>query len=385
MIPRLTRKEFLLSLPLASFLLASCKKTGDSGTTTAAKSERKKVQVGYIGLTCEAPLFVAYENGYYAAEGLDVELVKCDWSQFKDLLGLGKIQLVQQPIMSFLKPIEEGLDVKITGGVHKGCLRIQTLPTGNIKTVQDLRGKKIGVPGMGTPPFIFANRVLNRNKIDPKTEIEWRVFTSGELGLALQKGEVDAVTTSEPIGSLLMAEKNVLTVGDLGLAPYADEYCCSLMLNGKFATNNSATCAATVRAIFKGTKWVEKNPRAASKLSVEKGYLASNPELNAKAIGGLRYMPSISGGRDAIRTAAEDMMAIGMLNAKTDIAELTKRIFAEFDGVTDEWLNSVPVETVADGQLPPNHDALVRHELETEGAPVYAESCCTGRTRIVSN
>src|SRR5690606_20025342 len=168
----------------------------------------------------------------------------------KDILGLGGFHVAHQPVMMFLKPIEQGLDVKMTAGVHKGCLRIQAPPDGPISTVEDLRGKRIGVPGMGTPPFIFANRVLGRNKIDPRTEIEWRVFPSGELGLALDKGEVDAVATSEPIGSLLLAEGKVKNIADLGVdMPYAEEYCCSIMMNGKFVETNRAACAAATRAI----------------------------------------------------------------------------------------------------------------------------------------
>jgi NitT/TauT family transport system substrate-binding protein len=299
---RVTRKQFLLILPLASAVLMSCKKAADSAQTSA--SERKKVRLGYMGLTCEAPIFVAKEKGFFDQEGVDVELVKTEWTQFKDLLNLGKIDLGQQPITMFLKPIEEGLDVKMTAGVHKGCLRIQAAINGKIKSVADLRGKRIGVPGMGTPPFIFANRVLGRHKIDPRTEIEWRIFSSGELPLALEKGEVDAIATSEPIGSLVLAEGKVVNIADLGVdKEYADEYCCSIMLNSKFATDSAKTCAATVRAILKGAKWVQTNPRAAARLSVEKNYLASNPELNAKALGALPFLPSVSGGREAIRTA----------------------------------------------------------------------------------
>jgi NitT/TauT family transport system substrate-binding protein len=380
---RISRKEFLLGLPLAAMVLASCKKASEPVTNTAGG--RKKVTVGYMGLTCEAPIFVAKENGFFEAEGLQVEMVKCEWTQFKDLLALGKIDLGQQPITMFLKPIEEGLDVKMTAGVHRGCLRVQVSVHSNIKSVEELRGKKIGVPGMGTPPFIFTNRVLGRAKIDPKTEIEWRVFSSGELGLALQKGEVDAVATSEPIGSLLLAQETVRNIADLGVdKQYSDEYCCSIMLNGRFATGSRETCAAAVRAHLKGAKWVEKNPRAAARLSIEKGYLASNPELNAKALAALPFTPSISGGRDAIRSVAQDMMAIGMLSASTDIAQLTKRIFVELDGVTDDWLKSLQVETVAGGQIPANHRELVAHELATEGAPMFAATCCSPRSRIVN-
>jgi NitT/TauT family transport system substrate-binding protein len=379
---RISRKDFLLSVPLASVVFMSCKKGSDSAQSSAG--ERRKVKLGYMGLTCEAPLFVAKEKGFFDAEGVDVELIKTEWTQFKDLLNLGKIDLGQQPITMFLKPIEEGLDVKMTGGVHKGCLRIQAARNGKIKTVEDLRGKRIGVPGMGTPPFIFANRVLGRHKIDPRTEIEWRVFSSGELPLALQKGEVDAVATSEPIGSLLMAQDQVVNVADLGVdKEYVDEYCCSIMLNSKFALQNGKTCAATVRAVLKGAKWVQTNPRAAAQLSVEKNYLASNPELNAKALAALPFLPSVSGGREAIQSAVQDMVTIGMLKPTTDVAAVTKHIFVELEGVTDEWLKTLQVETVADGQLPPNHDALVVRELETEGPPIFAETCCSARSRLV--
>ena len=85
---------------------------------------------------------------------------------------------------------------------------------GDIRTIEDLRGKRIGVPGMGTPPFIFANRVLGANGIDASKEVTWLVFPAGELGLALDKGEVDAVADSEPIGSLLLAQGKVRNIAD---------------------------------------------------------------------------------------------------------------------------------------------------------------------------
>src|SRR5881398_3384366 len=119
------------------------------------------------GLTCEAPIFMAVEQGFFKEEGLDVELVRCQWAQYKDVLALGGFDVTHHLIMYFLKPIELGLDVKFTGGIHRGCLRVQAGATGNVRTIEDLRGKRIGVPGMGTPPFVFASRVLGAHGIDP--------------------------------------------------------------------------------------------------------------------------------------------------------------------------------------------------------------------------
>src|SRR5216110_239329 len=350
--------------------LTSCKKEAASN----------KVRVGYIGLTCEAPIFTAVEKGFFKEEGLEVSLVKCEWSNYKDVLALGGFDITHHLVMYFLKPIEQGLDVKFTGGIHRGCLRVQSGANSSISKIQDLRGKRIGVPGMGTPPFIFANRVLGANGIDPGKEITWRVFPAGELGLALDKGEVDAVADSEPIGSLLLADGKVRNIADQAAdAPYRDEYCCAVLVNGKFLARNPKACAAATRALLKAAKWVEANPAAAAKLSVEKKYLASNAELNSIAISHLRYIPSVSGAENAVKSAAAEMKTAGMLSPSTDVDALAKRAFVHLDGVSDEWLKSLPIVKVAGGQVTPDHDIRLFAELilsDTE------ESCCKARKSL---
>jgi NitT/TauT family transport system substrate-binding protein len=372
--------RFLGAAAVGTFLLAGCKQKSAQAEKTA--DGLTKIKVGYIGLTCEAPLYVAYEKGYFKEQGLDAELVKCDWIQFKDLVGLGTIHVVQQPIMAFLKPIEEGLDVKLTAGIHRGCLRVQVPFGSNMKTVQDLKGKRIGVPGMGTPPFIFANRVLGDNGVDPRNDVQWKVFPSAELGLALEKGEVDAIACSEPIGLLLLSDKKVQNIVDQTLdEPYASEYCCGVIVNGKFADANPAATAALTKAIMKGSKWVETNPRAAAVMSVEKKYIASNPELNAEALGRLRYIPSIAGGKDAIRGAAEGMKRAGILKPDMNIDSAIKKIYREYEGVNDEWIKSLEVEKVAMGQVQPNQWELVRQELATIGGPTDIKTCCSAGSK----
>src|SRR5260221_300202 len=158
----MSSSKFITAAVLSVMLLAG-NGSESKADTQAAGGSLTKIRVGYIGITCEAPIFSAVENGFFKDEGLDVELVKCEWSKYKDVLALGGFDITHHLIMYLLKPIEQGLDVKFTAGVHTGCLRVQTAADSKIKTVQDLRGKRIGVPGMGTPPFIFANRVLSAN------------------------------------------------------------------------------------------------------------------------------------------------------------------------------------------------------------------------------
>jgi NitT/TauT family transport system substrate-binding protein len=369
-------KMMMMAAALNAVLLtAGCKK---NEVTPPAVQSPMKVRVGYIGITCEASIFCAVENGFFKEEGLDVELVKCEWSKYKDVLALGGFDITHHLIMYLLKPIEQGLDVKFTAGVHRGCLRIQSAIDGNMKTVKDLRGKRIGVPGMGTPPFIFANRVLNANGMDGSRDVTWSVFPAGELGLALEKGEVDAVADSEPIGTLLVASGKVRNVADQATdSPYKDEYCCAVVVNGKFLANNPKAAAAATRALLKGAKWVQTNPAAAARLSVEKKYLASNPELNTLAISHLRYIPSVSGAEDAVKSAAAEMKIAGMLNPTTDVAALAKRAFVRLEGVSDEWLENLQVDKLAGGQLPADQDSRVAVECAATQGILNVASCCS--------
>src|SRR2546423_15539746 len=87
---------------------------------TGCKKETasNKVRVGYIGLTCEAPIFTAIEKGFFKEEGLEVSLVKCEWANYKDILALGGLDINRPLAVEFFKPIEKRLRVKITRGSY---------------------------------------------------------------------------------------------------------------------------------------------------------------------------------------------------------------------------------------------------------------------------
>jgi NitT/TauT family transport system substrate-binding protein len=337
-----------------------------------------KVKVAYIGLTCEAAMFVAQEKGFFKEEGLDVEFVKTDWDSLRDGLGLGRFDANYTLIMYLLKPIEQGLDVKITGGVHTGCLRVQAGAKTDIQKVESLRGKRIGIPTMGSPPFLFASRVLAAHGMDPRKDVEWVVIAPDVMELALANGQVDAVADSEPLGSILLSREKVRTVADQGAdAPYRDEYCCATVVSGKFAARDPAGAAKVTRALLKGAKWVGENPTAAAILSVEKKYIAASPEINALAISKLKYVPGVSRCRASLDQAAKEMKTAGLLNPSTDPADLARRAWLDLGDVTDDWVASLEVEKVPGGDLPPGLDASALAVLiSSRGLP---PSCCSGR------
>jgi NitT/TauT family transport system substrate-binding protein len=149
-----------------------------------------------------------------------------------------------------------------------------------------------------------------------------------------------------------------------------------VLVNGQFYKKNPKATAAATRALLKAAKWVDTNPAAAARLSVEKKYIASNVELNAHAISNLDYVPSIAGAEKAVTQSAQDMKAAGMLMPQTDVSQLAAKAFVHLDGVTDEWLRGLKVEKLADGDVPAGQD--VRRFAQLILAPGQ-KNCCIGR------
>jgi NitT/TauT family transport system substrate-binding protein len=337
-----------LAVGCVAFLSPGCtgKNSGSAGPT--------KLKVAYLGLACEAPIFVAYEKGFFEDEGLEVELVRTDWNALRQGLGLGTFDANHTLLMYLLKPIEQGADIKITGGIHTGCLRIQAGVKSDIKSIKDLKGKKIGIPThIGSPPFMFASRVLAKNKIDPNItnqpqgDVTWKPFPPDQLGKAVDDGRVDAVATSDPWGTILMGEGLVRTLADQAEdQPYADEYCCVAVVSGKLVERDRAAAAKLTRALLKGAKWVGENPKAAAKLSVEKKYVGASEEINAQALAKLRYVPGVAKCQLSLDRAATEMKVAGLLEPTTDPKALARRAWLDLDGVTDEWVNSLKVARV---------------------------------------
>jgi NitT/TauT family transport system substrate-binding protein len=254
-----------------------------------------------------------------------------------------------------------------------------------IKSAKELKGKKIGCPThVGSPPYLFSSRVLAANGIDPRPEggdVKWTAYQPDLLGKAVEDGEVDAVCTSDPIGTILLGKGIVKTIADQAVdAVYRDEYCCASVVSGKLARENPVAAAKVTRALLKGAKWVNENPTAAAKMGVEKKYIAASVDINAQALSKLRYVPGVSRCRKNVEDAASEMKQAGLLKPTTDPGALAKRAWIDLEGVTDEWIEGMKVEKVADGGraviLPPEQFVAL---FESKKDCTCCCKCCIDR------
>lgn len=143
----------LLSFVIAvvSFSACSSAENQSSDDMSKGKSNADKVKILLAKESlCLSPVHIAVINGYFDEEfekaGLEYELVNAETSQAVDLLTAGNIDAAYGLTGSLMQPISNGLAVTFTTGLHTGCTKFYVKADSDIKKLEDLKGKTIGVP-----------------------------------------------------------------------------------------------------------------------------------------------------------------------------------------------------------------------------------------------
>lgn len=321
---------------LTAALLAGC---GQKAAAPVAKPEDYVLKIGYTGSLCEAPVHMALEKGFFAEEGLTVDLIKLAPGTQFEAITAGKVEAGFGLLASLVQPLSNGLPIKITSGLHTGCDKLLVPKDSGINKLSDLKGKRIGVPSMSSSPIIFAKRALADAGIgvsEKKLEVEFVVFSNSELPLALQKGAIDAIAANDPVAYIAAKEYNLNVIADSALtAPYKDQYCCSAYVRDTLASAQPDIAAKYTRAMQKASAWVQKNQDEAAKIQVEKKYVAGNAVTNAAVLKTFNYIPSVKGAYNAFGITANQLQDVGMLDKSVNVEALHKKSFITLPGVPD--------------------------------------------------
>lgn len=169
---------------------------------------RERVNVVYASISgLFLASWVAQEGGYFAKEDLDVNLVYIQSATIAIqamLAGEAPIVLAGgEPV------IESGLkggDAIFIGGISiVPAVHFMALP--EIKTVQDLKGKSVGVTRFGSSTDYAMRQVLRKNGLEPVKDVTVLQIAGGHRGLAtaLLNRSISAATIAPP--NSLRAEK----------------------------------------------------------------------------------------------------------------------------------------------------------------------------------
>lgn len=336
-------KRMVSAVLVFSLLLISATGCGNKENASKTKNEYKygKIKIpGKDGALCGAPIYVAYEKGYFAEEGFDVELISADFETRKIGLNNGTIPIVNGDFQ-FFPSIEQGIDVKVVDGFHNGCIKLVVRPDSDITTAKDLKGKKIGVDEIGGTPHQVTSVWLENagiSALQEDGEVTFLPYSDGNLELeALYNGDIDVAAMWDPLGSVAEKEGKVKVIFDLSTdQAFAGKYCCFLFASNKVLKEDPEQVAALLRAYRKAQDWISKNPEKAVDLIVEGKYSQiTDKELAVELLKSYEY-PSKeerAAGTHSIKEDVEyfskQLNDIGYL--KTDSKKFTQNYFYDVD------------------------------------------------------
>lgn len=293
------------------------------------------------GALCHAPLQVAMENGYLDDEGIKWERVDFGNGDIQAALGAGTIDCGFGLVGKFIQPIENGLNIVITSGMHTGCTKLLVKADSGITSIADLKGKNIGVSSLASSEAITAKRALHSAGIDvsaDSNEVSFSVYSVTDQPVALLNGAVDAISTPDPVATNSAKEYGFITLLDTAVTqPYADEYCCVSFVSTELAEEHPDIAAAFTRAVLKASAWVEEHPEETAQLQIDANYVSGDVAANAEILKGYRYIPSVQGGYDALVNVSTDLHDIGILKSETDVDAMVQHAFKFFEDVPDSY------------------------------------------------
>src|SRR5499426_1345003 len=159
----------------------------------------QSIKLGYAALTAgQVAPWIAKEAGYFSKYGIEAELIYIPAVAATQALIAGEIQLAQVTGVSTSGAILAGADVRIIASVQDRLSgSIYARP--EVKTPEDLKGKKIGISRFGAVSETAVAMFLARFGLKRGTDVA--IIQMGglpEIVTALERGAVDAGFANPP-------------------------------------------------------------------------------------------------------------------------------------------------------------------------------------------
>src|SRR5215470_1139107 len=305
---------------------------------TAANSEElqgppRQLKLAWNAIAaCTVAAAVAKERGIFAKNNLDVEFVNFGTTtdQLLEAIATGKSDAGLGLALRWLKPLEQGFDVRITTGVHGGCIRFLGSKAANINSLESLRGKSIGISDQASPAKNFFSIFFAKNGIDPAQEVEWRQYPANLLALAVDKGEVQALAEIDPLPYLWLKDGKLNEIATNLSGEFADRTCCILAIRGSLIRSELPVAAALTRSILEGADRVASDPADAATVYAGYGGKGSAEDLTAMYRSHTHHNHPVGAAlKKQLQLYTDELKGVNVIKKSTDSTKFAERIYLD--------------------------------------------------------
>lgn len=181
-----------------------------------------RLRIGYSSISgAYTPIWVAHDAGYFAKEGLQDDIILIpSGTQLAQVTVAGEIDIGSLNGSSAIAAALQGADLKIIGNSgNKMVFSLYVRP--EIKSVEQLRGKKIGITRFGSAPDISVRYALRKYNINPDKDLTlMQLGFMATVAAGLQGGSIEGGVVSPPTQFAIEKAgfKELISITDMNFA-----------------------------------------------------------------------------------------------------------------------------------------------------------------------
>jgi NitT/TauT family transport system substrate-binding protein len=242
----------------------------------------ERIRIGYSSISGSyIGIWVGHDAGLFVNEGLEDQMILIpSGSQLAQVTVAGEVEIGALNGSSAMAAALQGADIKIIGNTtNKMIFSIYARP--DIKGVEGLKGKKIGISRFGSSTDISARFALKKYGLDPQKDVT--IVQMGAMSSimgGLQGGAIEAGLVSPPTLFAVekMGFKEIVSITDMDL-PFPNP---SLVVQGGIIRNRPDTINRFMRAYVRGIARA-RSDREFTYKSLAKYTKIDDPAVLAKA------------------------------------------------------------------------------------------------------
>ena len=188
--------------------------------------------------------------------------------------------------------IDGGASLTLLSGVHVGCFEL----FGNdaVRSIADLKGKTVGVQGLGSSQHVYAASMAAYVGLDPAKDIHWVINPSVKPTELYEKGQIDAFLGFPPEPQDLRARHIGHAVVNSAVdRPWSQYFCCMLAGNRDYVGKYPVATKHVLRAILKAADLCVSDPQRVARQLVDSGF-TERYDYALQALGELPYDRALS-------------------------------------------------------------------------------------------
>lgn len=269
--------------------------------------EKTALKIGFIPITCATPIIMAHPMGFYAKQGLDVEVVKtAGWAVVRD-----KALAKEYDAAHMLSPMP--LAISLGAGSNpipwtmpavenvNGQAITLAMKHKNRRNPKDWKGFKFAVPFDYSMHNYLLRYYLAEFGLDPDKDVQIRSVPPPEMVANLRADNIDGFLAPDPVNQRAVYD-GVGFIHILSKDIWEGHPCCAFAASKDFVTQTPNTYKALLKAIIEATAYARKteNRKEIAQAIAPKNYLNQPVTVveqvltgtYADGLGGIKKVPN---------------------------------------------------------------------------------------------